>query len=50
MFVEAFARPPEHWERQESLAFVDAHPKQGVEAWTDLAHVLFNSAEFLYVR
>jgi hypothetical protein len=50
MFVEAFARSPEDWERRAALAFADSHPQPGVEAWADLAHVLFNSAEFLYVR
>jgi len=43
MYVEAFARPPEDWERRESLQFVDAHPKQRVVGWADLAHVLRQS-------
>jgi hypothetical protein len=43
MFLEAFARRPEPWERSEALAFAE---KRG---WPALAHVLFNSAEFLYV-
>jgi hypothetical protein len=50
MFLEAFARRPDPEEARELLAFVDAHPRPGREAWADLAHVLFNSAEFLYVR
>jgi hypothetical protein len=43
MFLEAFARRPEPWERSESLAFAE------MRGWPALAHVLFNSAEFLYV-
>jgi hypothetical protein len=45
MFEEAFARPAASWEVQESLAFL----RQG-RTLADLGHVLFNSAEFLYVR
>jgi hypothetical protein len=44
MYEEAFARPPEDWENTEALEFV----RTG--AWADLAHVLMNSAEFIYVR
>jgi cytochrome c553 len=44
MYLEAFARPPEDWERRESIAYA------GASSWADLAHALFNSAEFLYVR
>ena len=44
MYERAFAREPEDWELQEALRFV----KTG--QWSDLAHVLFNSAEFIYVR
>ena len=44
MYEEAFARPPEDWELTEALAFA------GSGAWADLAHVLMNSAEFIYVR
>jgi hypothetical protein len=44
MYQAAFARDPEDWELKEALAFV----KTG--QWRDLAHVLFNSAEFIYVR
>jgi hypothetical protein len=44
MYEEAFARPPEDWELTEALKFV------GTQAWEDLAHVLMNSAEFIYVR
>jgi hypothetical protein len=44
MYREAFARLPEDWERREGLAFA------AKASWADLAHVLFNSAEFIYVR
>ncbi len=44
MYVAAFARPPAEWELRETLAFAE---KNG---WADLAHVLFNSAEFIYVH
>ncbi len=44
MYETAFARPPEEWELKAALEFV----KTG--RWADLAHVLFNSAEFIYVR
>jgi hypothetical protein len=44
MYMEAFARLPEDWERRETLAFASNR------GWTELAHLLLNSAEFLYVR
>lgn len=45
MFLEAFARPAEKWEVADSVAFL----RQG-RTLAELGHVLFNSAEFLYVR
>ena len=44
MYQAAFARAPEDWELQEAHEFV----KTG--EWRDLAHILFNSAEFIYVQ
>ncbi len=44
MYLEAFARPPQDWERREGLAYASS------ASWADLAHALMNSAEFLYVR
>jgi hypothetical protein len=44
LFRQAFARNPEPWEAAESLEFLANRPL------ADLAHVLFNSAEFLYVQ
>jgi hypothetical protein len=61
MYRTAFAREPEKREIDEILAFtktqLDLHRAAGVEAqsieqraWADVAHVLFNSPEFIYVR
>jgi len=44
MYEAAFARPPEDWEIADALEFV----RTGT--WADFAHVLMNSAEFIYVR
>jgi len=44
LFRQAFGRVPEKWETDESLQFLEKRPL------ADLAHVLFNSAEFLYVE
>lgn len=55
MFEEAFARPAEADELAESVAFVTGRCEHyGVadddpRAWSDLAHVLFNLNEFLYL-
>src|SRR5947208_13405537 len=62
MFLSAFGRPAEEWEIKETLAFVktqksryDSAQDPGVasndtlDAWSDLSHVLMNSAEFIYV-
>ncbi|MFN7920264.1 MAG: DUF1553 domain-containing protein [Bryobacteraceae bacterium] len=49
MYLDAFGRAPETWERKETLAFVD-RKQDAAEAWTNLAHVLINTAEFIYVR
>jgi hypothetical protein len=46
MFVEAFGRTPEAWERRELLD----HSGDSEGGWREVAHILFNSAEFLYVR
>jgi hypothetical protein len=44
MYEAAFGREPEAWELAAALEFVRVQP------WADLAHVLLNSAEFIYVR
>jgi len=44
MFVRIFARAPEPAERDRVLTFL----REG--SWNDLAHVLFNAKEFLFLR
>jgi hypothetical protein len=58
MFEGAFGRLPEEWERRAALDFVrEQELRYGVapgsaeeKAWGDLAHVLFNSTEFVFLR
>ena len=63
MFLSAFGRPASKLEVQETLEFAkeqrgkyvaaDAGMSEaqiGQRVWADVAHVLFNSAEFIYVR
>ncbi|MDA0203937.1 MAG: PSD1 and planctomycete cytochrome C domain-containing protein [Acidobacteria bacterium] len=57
MFERAFGRPPESGEREEILAFLQTQklqygqdPVAETQVWTDLAHVLINSTEFIFVR
>ncbi|MBS0263242.1 MAG: DUF1553 domain-containing protein [Planctomycetes bacterium] len=55
MYLQAFGRPASESEIQESLAFVDAQSQNyaaddRVHAWADLAHVLFNVKEFIFVE
>jgi hypothetical protein len=63
MFLAAFGRPADHDEIQETLQFAReqgqryaASPETQSETqirqrvWADVTHVLFNSAEFIYVR
>jgi hypothetical protein len=49
MFEQAFARAPEDWEAREAAAFI-ARQFTPVTGLTELAQVLFNSAEFIYVQ
>jgi hypothetical protein len=44
LYQEAFGRNPSAEEARETLAFAKAN------SWADLCHVLFNSAEFIYVQ
>ena len=44
LYNEAFGRDPAPQESTDTLAFAKAN------SWADLCHVLFNSAEFLYVQ
>ena len=44
MYEQAFSRPPDAKERAEIADFLKDH------SWTDVAHVLLNSPEFLYLQ
>ncbi len=44
MYEQAFSRPPDAKEQAEIADFLKDH------SWTDLAHVLLNSPEFLYLQ
>jgi hypothetical protein len=56
MYREAFGRPPTEQETADASAFLAAQaaqlgvPPEDVRAWTDLAHVLFNVKEFVFVN
>ena len=56
MYLAAFSRPPTEHELKDSLAFVSTQsqhlgPSPADErVWADLAHVLFNVKEFIYLN
>ena len=60
MYLEAFARPPEEHELTEALAFMSAQGRhygisesqcaQDERVWADIAHVLLNVKEFIFVN
>ena len=60
MYEQAFARPPTDQEADEAIAFLHAQGKalglstddrvNDVRVWADLAHVLFNVKEFIFVN
>ena len=57
MFETAFGRPPDTEEIRETEAFLDGQKAEYTtfgdgdpRIWADLAHVLFNSTEFIFVR
>jgi len=63
MFLTAFGRPAQDQEVQETLEFLQAQAQRHAKlqpalsevqlkerVWADVAHVLFNSAEFVYIR
>jgi cytochrome c553 len=55
MYATAFGRPPTTDELTAATAFVAEQAKEygtpdHPKAWTDLAHVLFNAKEFIYVE
>ncbi|MFN3326533.1 MAG: PSD1 and planctomycete cytochrome C domain-containing protein [Bryobacteraceae bacterium] len=50
MYRAAFSRAPDARETEELLRFIRAASKPDEEVWSDVAHVLFNTPEFIYVR
>ena len=57
MFQTAFGRPPDEGEVHDAEAFLDGQKAEYTSfgeddprIWADLAHVLFNSTEFIFVR
>ena len=60
MYLEAYARPPSEAERRAALQFLESHAgelgvpperRDGDErVWADLAHVLFNVKEFIFLN
>jgi hypothetical protein len=55
MYNSAFGRPPAAAELHEALAFVadqaqQDHNGESARTWADLAHVLFNVKEFIFVE
>jgi hypothetical protein len=52
MYLSAFGRPPTMTEFSRCLAFLKEQRSDGSElaAWTDLAHVLFNVKDFIFLN
>jgi hypothetical protein len=55
MYVAAFSRPPTAEEEESALAFLEAQSRhypsgESLRPWTDLAHVLFNVKEFIFIN
>lgn len=55
MYVSAFGRPPTDAEIHDAEAFVESQAKQydagdHLHPWADLAHVLFNVKEFIFIE
>jgi hypothetical protein len=55
MYVSAFGRPATAFEEQTALSFVEKQSRQYppgdvLRPWADLAHVLFNVKEFIFVE
>jgi hypothetical protein len=50
MYLAAFARRPDPEEVQAARHFLQQFPPtESLTAWTELAHVLFNSKEFVFI-
>jgi hypothetical protein len=51
MYTQAFARAADQSELASILSFVSRqNSRSEPTVWADVAHVLFNSAEFIYVQ
>jgi hypothetical protein len=50
MYLEAFSRTPTEKERATALEFLKGEDPNSESAWGDLAHVLVNLKEFIFVR
>ena len=50
MYQTAFARPPSESETAAVLAFLAGRDNNDQGIWADLAHVLINSKEFIYIN
>jgi hypothetical protein len=58
MYLRAFSRPPETGELEQAVAFVETQAEElsavnqesERRAWADLAHVLMNVKEFIYLK
>lgn len=51
LYERAFCRPPLETETAEIVSFVNAQSGRAEDdVWADVAHVLFNSPEFIYVQ
>jgi hypothetical protein len=49
MYEQAYARPPTEAELKDAVAFVAGEPDERV-AWVDLAHVMMNVKEFIFIN
>jgi hypothetical protein len=50
MYESAFTRSPAETELTACAEFLQRQPADNLEAWTELAHVLFNVKEFIFVN
>jgi hypothetical protein len=57
MFLRAYGRLPDATDRAQVAAFLDQQATrypgataEDARVWADLAHVIFNSKEFIFVR
>ncbi|MEM1443007.1 MAG: PSD1 and planctomycete cytochrome C domain-containing protein, partial [Verrucomicrobiota bacterium] len=49
MYSQALAREPNTDEQEKVLAFVEGYEGSPEERWTQVAHVLFNAKEFIFI-